>query len=328
MNRTLRALLAALAALVLVVALAACGGEDEESSGSESAATGGAPAVEPIEESSENADTSITIGSKNFTEQFILGEIYSQALEAAGYDVTKELNLGSEQIAFRALKSGQVDAYPEYTGTAITSFFGVKIEDAAGLTPEEAYEMAKEDYAKEGIVALPQGKFDNTYVVASTVEEQEELGATTISDLAALPNADEIKIAGFPECRQRADCLLGLENVYNWTPTFVANEGKFEPLDEGQTELGFVFGTDGELSLNDYATYEDDKSLFPPYYISLGIREEALEAIGPEGEEVLTRVQEPLTEDVMRELNARVDLDKEEPEQVAADYLSESGFVQ
>lgn len=326
MNSTLRAVLATLATLVLVVALAACGEDDDESAESEG---GGETAeVQAIEENPENADTSITIGSKNFTEQFILGNIYAQALEAAGYDVDTELNLGSEQIAFRALTSGQVDAYPEYTGTAITSFFGVKIADAAGLSPEEAYEMAREEYEREGIVALPQGQFDNTYVVASTVETQEELGATTLTELSELPNASELQIAGFPECRQRADCLLGLENVYDWTPTFVANEGKFEPLDNGQTELGFVFGTDGELSLDDYATYEDDQSLFPPYHISLGIREEALEAIGPEGEEVLLAVQEPLTEEVMRELNSRVDLDKEEPEDVAASYLQEAGFVE
>ena len=325
MNRSLRAVLAALAALVLVLALAACGDDEEEG-----AVPGGdeAAEVEPIEENPENADTSITVGSKNFTEQFILGEIYAQALEAAGYDVKKELNLGSEQIAFRALRSGQVDGYPEYTGTSITSFFGVKIADAAGLSPEEAYELAREEYEKEGIVALPQGKFDNTYIVASTVETQEELGVDTISELANLPNAEQLEIAGFPECRQRADCLLGLQNVYDWSPQFVANEGKFEPLDNEQTELGFVFGTDGELSLDDYATYEDDQNLFPPYHISFGIREEALEAIGPEGEEVILRVQEPLTEEVMRELNSRVDLDKEEPEDVAAEYLQEEGFVE
>jgi glycine betaine/choline ABC-type transport system substrate-binding protein len=324
MTRTLKIVLLTLAALALGLGVVACGDDDEEAAET----TAGGTAAEPIERNPANANKSITVGSKNFTEQFILGEIYSQALEAAGYDVEKELNLGSEQIAFRALKSGQVDAYPEYTGTALTNFFGLEVQEATELSDDEAYEQAREEYTKEGIVALPRGNFDNTYVVASTTETQEELGAQTISDLAALENADELTIAGFPECRQREDCLLGLENVYGWTPEFVANEGKFQPIEQGQTDLAFVFGTDGELTLDEFATYEDDKDLFPPYHISLGIREDALEEIGPEGEDVLVRVQEPLTEEVMQELNSRVDLDKEEPEAVASQYLKEEGFVE
>ena len=325
MSRSLRRILAALAVFVLAVTLAACGGDE---GGSTTAASTEGGTAEPIEANPANEGKSITFGSKNFTEQFILGEIYSQALEAAGFTVKKELNLGSEQIAFKALQDGEVDAYPEYTGTSLTSFFDVK-PDEVPKDPQAAYELTREEYAKEDITALPQGKFDNTYVIASTTEEATELGnPTTISDLAATADADSLTIAGFPECRQRPDCLLGLEDVYGWTPEFVSNEGKFEPIKNGQTDLGFVFGTDGELSLDEYATYEDDKDLFPPYYISVGIRNDALETIGPEGQEVIERVQEPLTEDVMRELNARVDLDKEEPEQVAADYLRESGFVQ
>ena len=108
------ALLAAFAALVCAVALAACGDDDNKSS------DGGSADGKVIERNADNASTSITVGSKNFTEQFILGEIYAQALQAAGYNVKKDLNLGSEQIALRALKSGDVDGYPEYTSTALT----------------------------------------------------------------------------------------------------------------------------------------------------------------------------------------------------------------
>ena len=327
MSRALsRTMGAVIAAVLLAVALAACGGGSEPEPTSTGASSGSAD--EPIEANPANEGKSITFGSKNFTEQFILGEIYSQALEAGGFDVTKELNLGSEQIAYKALQDGDVDAYPEYTSTSLTNFFGLE-PDEVPIDPVEAYDLTREEYAAEDITALPQGKFDNTYVVASTNEMAAELGdPTTITDLAENPEADELTIAGFPECRQRPDCLLGLEDTYGWTPEFVSNEGKFEPLDNGQTDLGFVFATDGELSLGDYTAYEDDADLFPPYYISVGIRNDALEEIGPEGQEIIERVQAPLTEDVMRELNARVDLDKQEPEQVASDYLSESGFVQ
>ena len=119
--RTRTALPAVLAALCL--GLAACGDdEDDDGGGSARATTTEAQAIEVITGNADNASKPrLTIGSKNFTEEFILGEIYAQALEAAGYKVKKQLNLGSEQIALKALKSGRVDAYPEYTGTALTS---------------------------------------------------------------------------------------------------------------------------------------------------------------------------------------------------------------
>jgi glycine betaine/choline ABC-type transport system substrate-binding protein len=331
MKSSLRFLLAALAALMLALGATACGSDDESEGGSgenvstEPAADGG----KLIEKDPANAGKSITVGSKNFDEQFILGEIYSQALEAAGFKVNKKLNLGSEQIAYKALKSGQVDGYPEYTGTSLTSFFDVDIADVP-RDPDEAYELAKEEYAKQDITALPRTQFENTYRIATTKDKQKELlnGATTLSEVAELPNASKLSIAGFPECRQRTDCLLGLKNVYKWTPEFVSDEGKYEPINKDRSDLGFVFSTDGELTTGKYAIIEDDKSLFPPYNISFGIRNDALEKIGPKGEEVLLAVQEPLTEEVMQELNSRASIDKEEPSAVAEAYLKESGFIE
>ena len=326
MNHALRTILAIVAAALLALAVSACGGDGGEAA--QESTTAGAGNVEPIEADPANEGKSVTIGSKNFTEQFILGEIYAQALEAAGFDVDTQLNLGSEQIAFRAVQSGQVDGYPEYTGTALTSFFGYETDEVPS-DPVEAYELTKEEYAKEGITALPQAPFDNTYVITMLPETAEELGnPTTISELAAAEGADELSIAGFPECRQRTDCLLGLENVYNYTPEFVSTESQYEALDGGEADLLFGFGTDGALSTDKYYTVEDDKNLFPPYHITMSMSDEAVKEIGPAGTEVIERVQEPLTEEVMRELNARVDLDKEEPEKVAADYLKEAGFVE
>ncbi len=131
MRHRLRALLALLAALVLALGLAACGDDDEGDGGETTAGL--------IEENPDNNGVAITVGSKNFTEQFILGEIYAQGLEAAGYDVSTDLNLGDETIALKALEDGEIDAYPEYTSTALTSFFDVPPEEvrrrrAAGLS--------------------------------------------------------------------------------------------------------------------------------------------------------------------------------------------------
>ncbi len=322
-------MLAALAALMLALGATACGSDDESESDSGGSASSESSGGKLIESDPANGSKSITVGSKNFDEQFILGEIYAQALEAAGFKVEKKLNLGSEQIAYRALKSGQVDAYPEYTGTSLTSFFDVKIDDVP-KDPDEAYELAKEEYAKQDITALPRTQFENTYRIVTTKDKQESLieGAATLSEVADLPNASELSIAGFPECRQRTDCLLGLKNVYSWTPEFVSDEGKYEPINKDRSDLGFVFSTDGELSTGRYAIIEDDKSLFPPYNISFGIRNDALEKIGQSGEEVILAVQEPLTEEVMQELNSRASIDKEEPEAVAEAYLRESGFIE
>src|SRR5918997_3243610 len=134
-----------------------------------------------------NARKRITVGSKNFTEQFILGQIYAQSLEAAGFKVKKELNLGSEQIAYKALKSGQIDGYPEYIGTSLTSFFGVKAKDVP-RDPAKAYEQTKAEYAKVGITALPVTSFENTYRLTTTKGKQKDQlkGAKTISDVAKL----------------------------------------------------------------------------------------------------------------------------------------------
>ena len=323
MTTAFKMLLAAMIA-ALSMGLAACGSDDE--GGSDSASTGGEG--ELIKSDPANEGVEVTIGSKNFTEQYILGNVYAQALEAAGFDVSTELDLGSEQIAYRAVQEGQIDGYPEYTGTSLTSFFGLKTDEVP-TDPEEAYDAVVEEYAKQDITALAMAPFNNTYVVTSTPETAEELdGATTLSEVAEAEGSDELSIAGFPECRQRTDCLLGLRDVYGWEPEFVSTEAKYEPLDNDQADFVFGFGTDGELSLDKYQTYEDDEGLFPPYNPAMTMRNDAVERIGPEGVEIIERVQEPMTEEVMRELNARVDLDKEEPEDVATQYLQEAGFIE
>jgi glycine betaine/choline ABC-type transport system substrate-binding protein len=326
MKHYLRLPLAALVSLLVAFALAACGSDDEEAASDKPAAD--KPASTVIEKDPANASKgTITVGSKNFTEQYILGNIYAQTLEALGFKVQKRLNLGSEQIAYKALKNGQIDAYPEYTGTALTSFFGVKTKDVP-KDPDEAYEQTKAEYAKEDLTALERTPFENTFRITSTVETAEKMGnPKTLSEL--LPKAQDLKVSGFPECRQRSDCLLGLRDIYDYKGGFVASEGKFNDLDKGTSDLTFAFSTDAQLALTDkYVGYEDDKRLFPPYNITFGVRNDALEKIGPKGQETILAVQKGMTEEAMRELNRRVELDKQEPKKVAAAYLREEGFVE
>ncbi|MDQ3935386.1 MAG: hypothetical protein M3340_12240 [Actinomycetota bacterium] len=310
---------------VLALAAAGCGDDDEDDGGGGGGGGGQEPAAQVIERNPENASKSITVGSKNFTEQFILGEIYAQALEAAGYKVKKELNLGSEVVAFKALKEGEVDAYPEYTGTALTSFYGVKVPDVP-KDAAQAYEQAKQELAGDDITALPQAPFDNTYRLGMLKETYDELGVKTMSELKG--KEGDLIINGFPECRQRPDCLIGVQQTYDLKfKRFLASESKYEVLDSKKADIAFVFTTDANLATDKYAVLEDDKKLFPPYHITFMVRNEVLQQLGPDAPKVVESVQKGLTEEVMQELNSRVDLDKQKPDRVAADYLREAGYV-
>ena len=318
-----RTILAVLAALLLALGLAACGEEEKKAeTGGASGETGGQ--IQKV--AGAETKPTITIGSKNFTEQYILGNIYADALTAAGFKVKKSLDIGSEVEAYAALKQGEIDAYPEYTGTALTSFFKVKTDDVP-KDKNQAFEQAKQEFAKNKITALPQTPFENTFRLAMLKTKHDELGAPkTTSELKG--KEKDLKISGFPECKQRTDCLLGVERTYGLDfGKFVASEQKYDVLDNKSADVIFGFTTDGELTTGKYVTLEDDKNLFPPYHITLATRDEALQNIGPEGQKVIEQVQKPLTEKVMGELNSRVDLDKQEPEKVAKDYLREAGFI-
>ena len=321
----LRGIIAAAAIAAAVLALAACGGGDDNGGGGGKSASG--TTLGAIKKNPANAGKKVTVGSKNFTEEFILGNIYAQALKAAGYSVKTQLNLGSDQIANRAVKSGQVDAYPEYTTTALTSFFGVKI----GAVPKDsrkAYLQAKADYAKVGLTALAPTPYRNDQAVGMTKKEASKLGVKTISDLG--PKAKSIVFAGPPECKQRVDCLLGLERTYGlhfkkFVPVDPAQ--RYATADSGQAQLIVVFTTDGALASGKYVVLQDDKHLFPPYNATLVVKNQALKKLGSDYPKVVAQVQKGLTTPVMQELNSRVDVDKQEPKDVAAQYLKETGLV-
>jgi glycine betaine/choline ABC-type transport system substrate-binding protein len=326
LNRILPLLCLALVSIFLV---SACGDDSEKpaSGGASTPAADGGKADKLIKSNPDNAKTTLTIGSKNFAEEFILGEIYAQALEAAGYKVKKQLNLGSEQIAFKAVKSGQVDAYPEYTGTSLVNFFKVKTDDVPD-DAKGAYEEAKTRFAKVKLVAFAPTPFTDSNGFAMTKARAEELGITKLSDLA--DKAKDLTLYGPPECRQREDCALGLEKVYGLKfkkLTTVDLELRHEVLEKGQADVSLVFTTDGEIKAKNEQLLEDDKHLFPPYNASLIARQEAVDSAGPDFQKTAETVQEGLTTEVMQELNSRVTLDKEKPAEVAATYLRETGYI-
>jgi glycine betaine/choline ABC-type transport system substrate-binding protein len=319
----------ALVVIAASVVLAACGSSNDNStSSSASGSSTTAGSGNTIQSNSANKSKTVTIGSKNFTEEFILGQIYAQALKAAGYTVKTQLNLGSEQIAFRAVKSGQVDAYPEYTGTALTSFFKKKITDVPH-DEQQAYEEAKAGFAKSGLTALPPTPFTDSNGVGMLKSKADKLGITKISDLKG--KAPGLTFYGTPECPQRSDCLLGLKQIYGLKFKKVVGVDpslRHKVLDSGQAGVSIVFTTDGQIAQGKEKLLQDDKHMFPPYNATLVFRDATLQKLGPDAQKTIALVQKGLTTEAMQELNSRVDIDKQTPAKVAKDYLTESGYLQ
>ena len=325
-NPRLRALIALFAALTVAFAIAACGDDDESDSGDSGTATSSGA----IEENSENNGVSLTIGSKNFTEQIVLGEIYAQALEAAGYDISTDLSLGSEQVALRTLEEGEVSGYPEYTSTALTSFFEFAPEDVPG-DAQAAFEETQDDFADRGLVAYPPTPFSSANAVGLLSKTADELGISSISDLE---DHQDLALYGSPECRQRIDCLAGLEEYYgldglreNFTPVDIG--ARYEVLDKGDADLSILFTTDAQLFTSDeYTTLEDDMGVLPAGNVIFIASQEAADEAGPDFAETIEAVQQDLSLEVMQELNARVDVDREKPADAARSYLEEFGYIE
>ena len=312
-------------AAVMALALGACGSDDKKSG--DTGASTSSQAASTITSNADNKSKKVTIGSKNFTEEFILGEIYAQSLQAAGYTVKKQLNLGSEQIALKAVKSGQVDAYPEYTGTALTSFFKVKATDVPH-DEQGAYDQAKAGFAKQGLEALPQTPFTDSNAVGMLKSKAESLKITKISDLK--DKAGQLVFSGTPECPQRPDCLLGLKDTYGLKFKKVVPVDpslRHTVLAKKQADVGIVFSTDGQIAQGKELVLQDDKKLFPPYNVTLVFKKSVLDGLGPDAKKTIALVQKGLTTEAMQELNSRVDIDKQTPKKVAHDYLVESGYL-
>jgi osmoprotectant transport system substrate-binding protein len=319
-----RLLLALLVLACSAVFVAACGEDEEEPATTPPQSDSGGGKIQRDE---ANSEVQLTIGSKNFTEQRVLGEIYAQGLAAAGFTISKDLNLGDEKTALAALKSGEISAYPEYTGTALLSFFG-KQADELPKDEQAAYEEARAGFEAEGLVALPPTPFTSSNEVAVTQATADDLGLKTISDLKG--KSQNLVLYGSPECRQRLDCLLGLQQVYGlkfkrFVP--VAIDQRHEVLSSGRADVSIVFTTDPQIQREQEVLLEDDQGMFPPYNSTLVLKKETADQAGEALTQTVELIQEQLTDENMQELNARVDLDKKDPAQVAEEYLTETGLI-
>jgi len=272
-----------------------------------------------------STDTPIRIGSKDFTEQFILGEMYALILEDAGLPVKRMLNMGSTDIVQMSLLSNDVDLYPEYTGTGLLNVLRLPISD----DPSQVYELVRAGYAEQfNLIWLDPAPMNNTQALAMTRKRAQELGIVTISDMVA--KADQLVMIGPPEFQERADGLPGLRAVYGdftlreFKP--VAPDERYQTLAAGAGDITVAFGTDGEIAVFDLVLLEDDKQLFPPYQVAPVIRADVLKA-HPQIAPALNRLAPLLDNATMQRLNNEVSGNKRNPAAVAREFLEAQGLI-
>ncbi|RYL89323.1 glycine/betaine ABC transporter substrate-binding protein [Sporolactobacillus sp. THM7-4] len=274
--------------------------------------------------SNSNAET-ITIGSKNFTESLILDEMYSDALENAGYKVNRKLNLGGTLVAHEALKKGEIDMYPEYTRTGLLDILKHgKVTDA-----REVYnEVAKAYKEKWHLIWLEPSKANDSQGLAVSKKISDKYHIHTFSDLAR--TAPHLNFAATPEFNERADGLKGLQKAYggfHFKTNKLYDYGiKYNVLLKGKADGTVAFTTDGQLTDKNLVLLKDDKHFYPPYYVCPVVREDVIRN-DPKVKKVINEVSSKLDSKTMQELNAEVDIHKKQYKQVARDFLVKEGLM-
>jgi osmoprotectant transport system substrate-binding protein len=265
----------------------------------------------------------IRVGSKNFTEQYVLAELYAQTFEANGIKVERKINLGGTLIAQKALEEKQIDFYPEYTGTMLLAV----LKEAPMTDKQAVYNKVKTAYAANGLVVLDQAPMNNTYVMVVKPETAAKYKLASLSDLTKV--AKEVKLGAGPEFRDRKDGLPGLKATYGMEfkeDLQLAIGLRYQALKGDQVQVVNGYSTDGMIAAMKLTRLKDDKNLWPPYYLAPVIRKEVLDA-NPKIGEIANKLSALLDDATMAQLNYLVDGEKEEPKDVAKAFLKEKGIV-
>ena len=295
----------ALAILLAATIFVGCGGDDED-------------------------NPTITVASKPWTEQMILGNMLLDLFEHHGYPVEDRIGLGESDVIRPAIYSGQVDIYWEYTGTTLTTFMH---EEPVG-DPDEAYQLVKDwDQEENDLVWLEYSEANNAYVLLMREEDAEEKGIVTISDLAAYinDNPDELILGCNEVFYEREDGVQGVEETYGFefgddNITFLSTGLYYDALRQGEVDVAEGFGTDGRIPAFDLIIVEDDEEFFPVYNPAPVVRQEILDAY-PDLEEIINELTRLLDHDTLTELNEEVDINELEPEEVAETFLRDNGLI-
>ncbi len=266
----------------------------------------------------------IAVGSKNFTEELIVGEMYAQLLEQAGYSVQRKLNLGGVAVAMAAMQRGDIDLYPEYTGTGLLTVLKQQPLNSASAVYDAVKRGYKERYKMTWLDPAP---MNDTQALATTKEIAEALNLHTLSQLAVL--APKLRFGAIPEFVSRPDALPGLKKFYGgfqFKSVRIFDIGlKYEALLHHDVDVVVAFGTDGQIDAYHLVVLDDDKHFWPPYHIAPVVRDDAL-ARWPKIASTLNALAPHLTDEAVRRLNWEVDGSKHEPAEVARTFLKQSGL--
>ena len=318
-RRAVKAAFAVSIGVALLIGVTACGGDGGgTTAGAGSGADTSAAAV-------DKSKTPVKIGSKNFTEQFVLGQLYKQALEAKGYTVTYKENIGSSELIDTALTSGEINFYPEYLGIIVQ----VLAHQTSPDTEEGTYQAAKTFEEGRGFTLLDRTPFtdSDSFTVLKTTADK--YGLQTIEDLAKVKD-QKVSYAGFPECRTRPTCLLGLQNTYGLKDIkFVplASIPVYTLLDQAKVFGGDGFTTDPPLGSGKYVTLDDTKHIFGFQNVAPIVSQDVADALGSEFTDTVNSVSALLTTDAMIAMNKAVAVDKKQPADVAQQFLAANGLT-
>ena len=270
-------------------------------------------------------DNVIRVGSKDFTEQFILGELYAQLLEAQELPVERKFNLGGTPIAHAGLVKGEIDLYPEYTGTALLTI----LKQPSNPNPQQVYTTVARTYEqKHNLVWLNPAPMNNSQALIVTAATAKKYDLTTISDFTR--QASKLRMIGPPEFEAREDGLPGLKSVYGdfKLKAYLATDPglRYQALTSDQADIVVGFATDGEISALDLVALQDDRGLFPPYQVAPIVRQPVL-ATYETIKGTLNALAPKLTDETMRRLNYEVSGEGQEPRAVAERFLQETGLL-
>lgn len=317
MKTTRQVAVLAVAGLGLATALAGCGGSDGGSDGGSSGGSGsGSQAL---------SGASFTVGSKEFTESLILGNITADVLENAGADVTRKLKIQGSATTRKALTSGAIDMYWDYTGTGWVQY----LKHGTTNVPSDLYQKVKTQDAKEnGIAWLKPAPFQDTYAIAAKADFAKKNNISTLSDMASYVKKNGGKVCAASEFIKRSDGLPGLEKAYGFKFSDVVTlELNLVYAAVGdQCEFTEVLSTDGRIVSQDLQVLKDDKGFFVPYNGALTMREKTLKKY-PKLADIFAPVSKKLTNDTVTNLNKEVSVDGKKPEDVAEDWLEEQGLI-
>jgi osmoprotectant transport system substrate-binding protein len=305
--------------VVLMIGLllvAGCGGSAPAPT--EPAGDGSGEQTEPVEK------PKIIVGSKNFTEQLIAGEMVALLFEDAGYPVERKMRLGGTGLVHESLVNGEINVYVEYTGTGLTAL----LKEEPMFDPQAVYDRVKAAYKEKwNLVWLEPWGFNNTYTITMSKAKAEELGVSKISDLKG--KAENMIIGATQEFIPRADGLAGLQEKYG----FKFKEAKgmdsgvmYEALKEGNVDAISGFATDGRIPAFNFINLEDDLSYFPPYFAAPVVSGALLEQ-DPAVADILNKLANKIDDATMGALNYDVDGNKKEPIDVARKFLQDNGLI-